>query len=52
MSYYFDADEKTAMLAMIDGASASRNPKSLVERTGRKLRFREMMNAQVPIRRG
>lgn len=43
VSYYFDADEKTTVLAMIDGVSTSRNPKSLTERSGRKLRFRDMV---------
>jgi hypothetical protein len=45
MFYYTDADEKANVSDAVDSVSFSDKSKSLVERSGRKLRFRDMVNA-------
>lgn len=44
-AYFFDGSEKAAVDAFTQGGKVSRPPKALSERAGRRLRFRDMVNA-------
>lgn len=46
MFYYTDTDEKVSVSNFVDSASFSDKSRSLVERSARKLRFRDMVNAK------
>jgi hypothetical protein len=49
MNFYTSAEEKNNVNCFIDGVSVSKEPKSIVEKAGHKLRFRDMANALPPV---